>query len=31
MTVVHNYGHDGTGVFWSWGCAADVVAACGLG
>ena len=30
MTVVHNYGHDGTGVFWSWGCAADVVAACGL-
>ena len=26
MTVVHNYGHDGTGVFWSWGCAADVVA-----
>ena len=31
MAVVHNYGHDGTGVFWSWGCAADVVAACGLG
>jgi D-amino-acid oxidase len=31
MTVVHNYGHDGTGVFWSWGCAADVVAVCGLG
>jgi D-amino-acid oxidase len=31
MTVVHNYGHDGTGVFWSWGCAADVVALCGLG
>jgi len=31
MTVVHNYGHDGTGVFWSWGCAADVVALCALG
>jgi hypothetical protein len=30
-TVIHNYGHDGTGVFWSWGCAADVVALCGLG
>jgi D-amino-acid oxidase len=30
-TVVHNYGHDGSGVFWSWGCAADVVALCGLG
>jgi len=29
--VVHNYGHDGTGVFWSWGCAADVVALAGLG
>jgi D-amino-acid oxidase len=29
-TVIHNYGHDGTGVFWSWGCAADVVALCGL-
>jgi D-amino-acid oxidase len=29
-TVVHNYGHDGSGVFWSWGCAADVVALCGL-
>ena len=28
--VVHNYGHDGNGVFWSWGCAADVVALCGL-
>jgi D-amino-acid oxidase len=27
-TVVHNYGHDGNGVFWSWGCAADVVALC---
>jgi D-amino-acid oxidase len=26
VTVVHNYGHDGSGVFWSWGCAADVVA-----
>jgi D-amino-acid oxidase len=30
-TVVHDYGHDGSGVFWSWGCAADVVALCGLG
>jgi D-amino-acid oxidase len=29
-TVVHNYGHDGSGVSWSWGCAADVVALCGL-
>jgi D-amino-acid oxidase len=29
VTVVHNYGHDGSGVFWSWGCAADVVALCG--
>jgi D-amino-acid oxidase len=29
-TVVHNYGHDGTGVSWSWGCAADAVALCGL-
>jgi D-amino-acid oxidase len=29
-TVVHNYGHDGSGVFWSWGCAADVVALCGF-
>jgi len=29
-TVIHNYGHDGTGVFWSWGCAADVVSLCGL-
>lgn len=29
-TVVHNYGHDGSGVFWSWGCAADVVDLCGL-
>jgi D-amino-acid oxidase len=29
-TVVHDYGHDGNGVFWSWGCAADVVALCGL-
>jgi D-amino-acid oxidase len=28
--VVHNYGHDGSGVSWSWGCAADVVALCGL-
>jgi D-amino-acid oxidase len=28
--VIHNYGHDGSGVFWSWGCAADVVALCGL-
>lgn len=31
LTVVHDYGHDGSGVFWSWGCAADVVAFCGLG
>jgi D-amino-acid oxidase len=30
MTVIHDYGHDGSGVFWSWGCAADVVALCGL-
>jgi D-amino-acid oxidase len=29
-TVVHNYGHDGNGVSWSWGCAADAVALCGL-
>jgi D-amino-acid oxidase len=29
-TVIHDYGHDGSGVFWSWGCAADVVALCGL-
>jgi D-amino-acid oxidase len=28
--VIHNYGHDGTGVFWSWGCAAEVVELCGL-
>jgi len=31
MAVVHNYGHDGAGVFWSWGCAADVVTLCALG
>ena len=31
LTVIHDYGHDGSGVFWSWGCAADVVALCGLG
>jgi D-amino-acid oxidase len=31
ITVIHDYGHDGNGVFWSWGCAADVVALCGLG
>jgi D-amino-acid oxidase len=30
ITVIHDYGHDGSGVFWSWGCAADVVALCGL-
>jgi len=30
MPVVHNYGHDGSGVFWSWGCAAEVVNLCGL-
>jgi D-amino-acid oxidase len=29
-TVIHDYGHDGSGVFWSWGCAADVVTLCGL-
>lgn len=28
--VIHNYGHDGTGVFWSWGCAAEVIDLCGL-
>jgi hypothetical protein len=31
ITVIHDYGHDGSGVFWSWGCAADVAALCGLG
>ena len=30
ITVIHDYGHDGSGVFWSWGCAADTVALCGL-
>jgi D-amino-acid oxidase len=30
VTVVHDYGHDSRGVFWSWGCAADVVTLCGL-
>jgi D-amino-acid oxidase len=30
VTVIHDYGHDSRGVFWSWGCAADVVALCGL-
>jgi len=30
-TVIHDYGHDGSGVFWSWGCAADVATLCGLG
>jgi D-amino-acid oxidase len=29
-TVIHNYGHDSRGVFWSWGCAAEVVGLCGL-
>ena len=29
-TVIHNYGHDGSGVFWSWGCAAEVVSLCGI-
>ena len=29
-TVVHDYGHDGSGVFWSWGCAAEVAGLCGL-
>jgi D-amino-acid oxidase len=30
VTVVHDYGHDSRGVFWSWGCAAEVVTLCGL-
>jgi D-amino-acid oxidase len=30
LTVIHDYGHDSRGVFWSWGCAAEVVALCGL-
>ena len=30
LTIVHDYGHDSRGVFWSWGCAADVVELCGL-
>ena len=30
VTVIHDYGHDSRGVFWSWGCAAEVVALCGL-
>ena len=30
IAVIHDYGHDGSGVFWSWGCAADVVTLCGL-
>jgi D-amino-acid oxidase len=30
VTIVHDYGHDSRGEFWSWGCAADVVALCGL-
>ena len=30
VTVIHDYGHDSRGVFWSWGCAADVVELCGL-
>jgi D-amino-acid oxidase len=29
-TVIHNYGHDSRGVFWSWGCATEVVELCGL-
>jgi D-amino-acid oxidase len=29
-TVIHNYGHDSRGVFWSWGCAVEVVGLCGL-
>jgi glycine/D-amino acid oxidase-like deaminating enzyme len=29
-TVIHDYGHDGSGVFWSWGCAAEVAGLCGL-
>jgi len=30
LTVIHDYGHDGSGVFWSWGCAAEVAGLCGL-
>jgi D-amino-acid oxidase len=30
VTVVHDYGHDSRGVFWSWGCATEVVRLCGL-
>ena len=30
VSLIHNYGHDSRGVFWSWGCAADVVELCGL-
>ncbi len=30
VTVIHDYGHDSRGVFWSWGCAAEVVGLCGL-
>jgi RibD domain-containing protein/FAD binding domain-containing protein len=30
-TVIHDYGHNGSGVFWSWGCATEVAGLCGLG